>query len=156
MSSFLIRQAARLIAGPAAPALAEKLASEAAKRIDSPAARERERRRLLIWLSGPFRQAQPVAYARIWARVDRGGKRLAAERDADLDALAAVWAEFQSAGADAGEWFAQLAESEPQHFDELLDAVRPKRPQAEDVARDVGRRAGRQARGLLRKYRQRS
>lgn len=139
MSHFLIRQAARVIAGSAAP----QVASQIAQRLTTPATRDEDRRRFLIWLAGPFQQAQPDAYRQLWARLR--------ENDAAIDSLANVFLELQSAGpAAVTAWFVQLAESDQQHFDELLGAMQPKQPDTQQLMKQAQQEAESRFRGAAR------
>lgn len=139
MSHFLIRQAARVIAGTAAP----QVASQIAQRLTTPATRDEDRRRFLIWLAGPFQQAQPEAYQQLWSRL-RGN-------DPAIDALTNVFFEFQSAGpAAATSWFVQLAESDQQHFDELIAAMRPQGPDTQKLVKQAQAEAETTFRGAAR------
>jgi len=134
MSHFLLRQAAKVIAGSAAP----QVASQIAQRLTTPATRDEDRRRFLIWLAGPFRQSQPEAYAQLWERL-RGN-------DAKINALTGVFLELQGAGPGAmAHWFIQLAESDQQHFDELIEAIQPQRPEAAILKQPNTQRIVRQA-----------
>ena len=139
MSHFLIRQAARVIAGSAAP----QVASQIAQRLTTPSTRDEDRRRFLIWLAGPFQQAQPDAYAQLWTRI-RGN-------DPAIDALTNVFVEFQSAGPTAAaNWFTQLAESDQAHFDELISALQPKQPDTQRLVKQAQQEAESTFRGAAR------
>ena len=139
MSHFLLRQAARVIAGSAAP----QVASQIAQRLTTPSTRDEDRRRFLIWLSGPFRQSQPEAYERLWPRLH--GK------DERIRALTGVFLELQTAGPSAmNQWFAQLADSEPQHFDELIAELAPSQPDPQQMIRQASKEAETTLRGAAR------
>ena len=139
MSHFLIRQAARVIAGSAAP----QVASQIAQRLTTPATRDEDRRRFLIWLAGPFKQSQPQAYEQLWARL--GGN------DATINALTGVFLELQTAGPSAMvAWFAQLAESDQQHFDDLIAAMTPKQPDTQALMKQASKEAESTFRGAAR------
>ncbi len=139
MSHFLIRQAARVIAGSAAP----QLASQITQRLTTPATRDEDRRRFLIWLSGPFKQSQPGAYQQLWTRL-KGN-------DAAVNALTSVFLELQSVGPSAVlHWFTQLAESDDQHFDELLAAMQPKQPDTQQLVKKAKQEAESSFRGAAR------
>ena len=126
MSHFLIRQAAKVIAGSAAP----QMASQIAQRLTTPSVRPEDRRRFLIWLSGPFKSANPQAYDQLWARM-RGN-------DPAIDALTGVFLELQSAGPSAmGQWFAQLSESDDAHFKELIAAMTPEPSEAQQIVQQA-------------------
>ena len=128
-----------MIAGTAAP----QVASQIAQRLTTPATRDEDRRRFLIWLAGPFQQARPDAYQQLWARL-RGN-------DPAINALTNVFLEFQSAGPTAAtNWFAQLAESDQQHFDELIEAMQPKRPDTQQLMKQAQREAETTFRGAAR------
>ena len=139
MSHFLLRQAARVIAGSAAP----QVASQIAQRLTTPATRDDDRRRFLIWLAGPFKQAQPEAYTRLWARLR--------DNEQAVNALTGVFLELQSAGPSAmNHWFVQLAESDQQHFDELLAAMQPKQPDTQQLVKQASKEAESTFRGAAR------
>ena len=139
MSHFLLRQAARVIAGSAAP----QVASQIAQRLTTPSTRDEDRRRFLIWLAGPFRQSQPDAYERLWPRLH--GK------DERIRALTGVFLELQTAGPSAmNQWFAQLADSEPQHFDELIAELAPSQSDPQQMIRQASKEAETTLRGAAR------
>ena len=139
MSHFLIRQAARVIAGSAAP----QVASQLAQRLTSQQTRDEDRRRFLIWLAGPFKQAQPDAYERLWPRL-RG-------QDETINALTGVFLELRAAGPSAmTAWFTQLAESDRQHFDELIAAMQPKQPDTQQLMKQASKEAESTFRGAAR------
>ncbi len=139
MSHFLLRQAARVITGSAAP----QVASQIAQRLTTPSTRDEDRRRFLIWLSGPFRQSQPDAYERLWPRLH--GK------DERIRALTGVFLELQTAGPSAAnQWFAQLADSDPQHFDELIAELAPSQPDPQQMIRQASKEAETTLRGAAR------
>ena len=139
MSHFLLRQAAKVIAGSAAP----QVASQIAQRLTTPATRDEDRRRFLIWLAGPFKQSQPEAYDRLWPRLS--GK------DETVNALTGVFLELQTAGPSAMmHWFTQLAESDQQHFDELLAAMQPKQPDTQKLVKQASKEAESTFRGAAR------
>lgn len=139
MSHFLIRQAAKVIAGSAAP----QVASQIAQRLTTPATRDEDRRRFLIWLAGPFKQSQPEAYERLWPRLSGN--------DATINALTGVFLELQTAGPSAmTHWFTQLAESEQQHFDELLAAMSPTQPDPQKLVQQASKEAESTFRGAAR------
>ena len=139
MSHFLIRQAAKAIAGSAAP----QVASQLAQRLSAPATRDEDRRRFLIWLAGPFKQAQPEHYQRIWTRL-RGD-------DEAVDAFTGVFLELQTAEPSAlTHWFTQLAQSDDQHIEELLSALRPTQPDPKALLQQAQHEAGTTVRGAAR------
>ncbi|MCY4618817.1 MAG: hypothetical protein OXD50_09765 [Chloroflexi bacterium] len=139
MSHFLLRQAAKVIAGSAAP----QVASQIAQRLTTPATRDEDRRRFLIWLAGPFKQSQPEAYDRLWPRLS--GK------DETVNALTGVFLELQTAGPSAMmHWFTQLAESDQQHFDELIAAMQPKQPDTQKLVKQASKEAESTFRGAAR------
>jgi hypothetical protein len=139
MSHFLLRQAAKVIAGSAAP----QVASQLAQRLTTPATRDEDRRRFLIWLAGPFKQSQPQAYSQLWPRL-RGN-------DETINALTGVFLELQTAGPSAmAAWFAQLAESDDQHFNELLAELSPKQPDAQALVKQASKEAESTFRGAAR------
>ncbi len=139
MSHFLIRQAARVIAGSAGP----QVASQIAQRLTSGKTRDEDRRRFLIWLAGPFKQAQPDAYELLWPRMSGN--------DQTIDALTGVFLELQSAGPSAlTAWFTQLAESDQQHFDELIAAMQPKQPDTQQLMKQASKAAESTFRGAAR------
>ena len=139
MSHFLIRQAAKVIAGSAGP----QVASQLAQRLTGQQTRDEDRRRFLIWLAGPFKQAQPDAYERLWPRL-RGN-------DATINALTGVFLELQTAGPSAmAAWFAQLAESDQEHFDELIAAMTPKQPDTQQLMKQASKEAESTFRGAAR------
>ena len=139
MSHFLLRQAAKVIAGSAAP----QVASQIAQRLTTPATRDEDRRRFLIWLAGPFKQSQPEAYEQLWPRLS--GK------DETVNALTGVFLELQTAGPSAMmHWFTQLAESDQQHFDELLAAMQPKQPDTQKLVKQASKEAESTFRGAAR------
>ncbi len=139
MSQFLLRQAARLIAGSAAP----QVASQIAQRLGADTTRDADRRRFLIWLSGPFKQARPDAYDQLWPRLNK--------QDPVINALTGVFLELQSAGPSAmTDWFAQLAESDEQQFNELIAAMQPKSTNAQQLVEQAQREAGDTVRGAAR------
>ncbi len=143
MSHFLLRQAAKLVAGSAAPQVASQLTSQISQRLSAPATRDEDRRRFLIWLAGPFQQAQPDAYQQLWPRL-RGD-------DHAINALTAVFLELQSAGPAAlTQWFTQLAQSDQQHFDELIEAMQPKQPDAQQLVKQAQQEAQSSLRGAAR------
>ena len=139
MSHFLLRQAAKVIAGSAAP----QVASQIAQRLTTSATRDEDRRRFLIWLAGPFKQSQPEAYDRLWPRLS--GK------DETVNALTGVFLELQTAGPSAMmHWFTQLAESDQQHFDELIAAMQPKQPDTQKLVKQASKEAESTFRGAAR------
>ena len=139
MSHFLLRQAAKVIAGSAAP----QVASQIAQRLTTPATRDEDRRRFLIWLAGPFKQSQPDAYDRLWPRLSGS--------DETVNALTGVFLELQTAGPSAMmHWFKQLAESEQQHFDELITAMQPKQPDTQKLVKQASQEAESTFRGAAR------
>ena len=139
MSHFLLRQAAKVIAGSAAP----QVASQIAQRLTAPSTRDEDRRRFLIWLAGPFKQSQPEAYERLWPRLH--GK------DDHINALTGVFLELQTAGPSAAsQWFRQLAESDQQHFDELIAELSPKQPDARQLMQQASKEAESTLRGAAR------
>ncbi len=139
MSHFLIRQAAKVIAGSAAP----QVASQLAQRLTAPSTRDEDRRRFLIWLAGPFKQSQPDAYEQLWPRL-RG-------REETINALTGVFLELQSAGPNAMiHWFAQLAESDQQHFDELIAELAPQQPDPQKLVKQASQEAESTLRGAAR------
>ena len=139
MSHFLLRQAARVIAGSAAP----QVASQLAQRLTGHQTRDEDRRRFLIWLAGPFKQSQPDAYEQLWPRMSGN--------DETINALTSVFLELQPAGPSAtANWFAQLAESDQQHFDELIAAMQPKQANAEQLVKQASKEAESTFRGAAR------
>ena len=139
MSQFLIRQAARAIAGSAAP----QVASQIAQRLTGQRTRDEDRRRFLIWLSGPFQQAHPTAYQRLWPQLNGNDDAIAA--------LTGVFLELRAAGPSATtSWFLQLAESDPQHIDELIAAMHPKQPDPQELMQQASREAQSTFRGAAR------
>jgi len=139
MSHFLIRQAARVIAGSAAP----QVASQIAQRLTAPATRDEDRRRFLIWLSGPFKQSQPEAYERLWPRLHGN--------DDHINALTGVFLELQRAGPSGmNQWFAQLADADAQHFDELIAELSPTQPDPQQMIRQASKEAETTLRGAAR------
>ncbi len=139
MSHFLLRQAARVIAGSAAP----QVASQIAQRLTTPATRDEDRRRFLIWLAGPFKQSQPDAYEQLWPRMSG--------QDETINALTGVFLELQTAGPSAMmHWFVQLAESDQQHFDELIAAMQPKQPDTQQLMKQASKEAESTFRGAAR------
>lgn len=139
MSHFLLRQAAKVIAGSAAP----QVASQIAQRLTAPATRHEDRRRFLIWLAGPFKQAQPEAYERLWPRLHGN--------DDHINALIGVFLELQNAGPSGlNQWFAQLADSDPQHFDELIAELSPTQPDPQQMIRQTAKEAETTLRGAAR------
>lgn len=139
MSHFLIRQAARVIAGSAAP----QVASQLAQRLTAQQTRDEDRRRFLIWLAGPFKQAQPDAYEQLWPRLSGN--------DQTINALTGVFLELQAAGPSAlTAWFTQLAESDQQHFDELIAAMQPKQPDTQQLMKRASKEAESTFRGAAR------
>lgn len=139
MSHFLIRQAAKVIAGSAAP----QVASQLAQRLTAPSTRDEDRRRFLIWLAGPFKQSQPDAYDQLWPRL-RGN-------DETIHALTGVFLELQSAGPSALiHWFGQAAESDQQHFDELIAELAPKQPDPQMLVKQASQEAESTLRGAAR------
>lgn len=139
MSQFLIKQAARLIAGSAAP----QVASQIAQRLTTPPTRDEDRRRFLIWLAGPFKQANPHEYEQIWTRLR--------DNDPAVDALTVVFLELQTAGPSAlNQWFSQLATSDDQHFEELISAMRPKQPDTRKLVKRAQQEAETSFRGAAR------
>ena len=139
MSHFLLRQAARVIAGSAAP----QVASQIAQRLTTPATRDEDRRRFLIWLAGPFKQSRPGAYEQLWPRL-RGN-------DETINALTGVFLELQTAGPSAMmQWFSQLAESDQRHFDELIAAMQPKQPDTKKLVTQASKEAESTFRGAAR------
>ena len=139
MSHFLLRQAARLIAGSAGP----QVASQIAQRLTSAKTRDEDRRRFLIWLAGPFKQSQPNAYDQLWPRMSGN--------DETINALTGVFLELQSAGPSAMvAWFAQLAQSDQEHFDELIAAMQPKQPDTQQLMKQASKEAESTFRGAAR------
>lgn len=139
MSHFLIRQAAKVIAGSAAP----QVASQIAQRLTTPATRDEDRRKFLIWLAGPFKQSAPQAYERLWPRLHNN--------DNVINALTGVFLELQSAGPSAlTHWFVQLAESDQAHFDELLAAMQPTQPDPQQIVKQASKEAAQEAEASLR------
>ena len=139
MSHFLLRQAAKVIAGSAAP----QVASQIAQRLTTPATRDEDRRRFLIWLAGPFKQSQPDAYDLLWPRLSGN--------DETVNALTGVFLELQTAGPSAMmHWFTQLAESDQQHFDELIVAMQPKQPDTQKLVKQASKEAESTFRGAAR------
>ena len=139
MSHFLLRQAAKLIAGSAAP----QVASQIAQRLTAPSTRDEDRRRFLIWLAGPFKQSQPEAYERLWPRLHG--------QDNHINALTGVFLELQSAGPSGmNQWFAQLADSDQQHFDELIEELSPNQPDPQRMIRQASKEAESTFRGAAR------
>lgn len=139
MSHFLIRQAARVIAGSAGP----QVASQLAQRLTGHQTRDEDRRRFLIWLAGPFRQSQPDGYERLWPRLSGN--------DETINALTGVFLELQAAGPSAlTAWFAQLAASDQQHFDELVAAMQPKQPDTQQLMKQASKEAESTFRGAAR------
>lgn len=139
MSHFLIRQAARVIAGSAAP----QVASQLAQRLTAQQTRDEDRRRFLIWLAGPFKLSQPEAYERLWPRMSGN--------DQTINALTGVFLELQAAGPSAlTAWFTQLAESDQQHFDELITAMQPKQPDTQQLMKQASKEAESTFRGAAR------
>ncbi len=139
MSHFLIRQAAKVIAGSAAP----QVASQIAQRLTTPSTRDEDRRRFLIWLAGPFKHSQPDAYEQLWPRLS--GK------DETVNALTGVFLELQTAGPSAmTHWFTQLAESDQQHFNELIAAMTPKQPNTQQMMKQASKEAESTFRGAAR------
>jgi hypothetical protein len=139
MSHFLIRQAAKVIAGSAAP----QVASQLAQRLTTPATRDEDRRRFLIWLAGPFKQLHPDAYDQLWPRL--GGQ------DETINALTGVFLELRAAGPSAmTNWFVQLAESDQQQFDELITAMQPKQPDTQKLVKQASKEAESTFRGAAR------
>lgn len=104
-----------------------------------------DRQRFLVWLRGPFKQKQPEQYEKLWGRM-RGNKLT-------INALTAAHVVLLNDDPrNAAEWFAQLAESDQEEFDEFLEAVRPRTPvdrmgNGPQVAGRVLGRAFRQLRG---------
>ena len=142
MSQFLIRQAAKAIAGTAAPQMASQIAQRLTSSV-GPATTDEDRRRFLIWLAGPFKQGRPDAHEILWRRL-RGN-------DAAIDALTSVFLELQSAGPSAAiSWFGQLAESDQEHFDDLLAAMAPQRPNPQAIVKQASRDAESKLRGAAR------
>ena len=139
MSHFLIRQAARVIAGSAAP----QVASQLANRLTSATTRDEDRRRFLIWLAGPFKHAQPDAYEQLWPRLR--------DNDETINALTGVFLELRAAGPAAmTNWFTQLAESDQQHFNELIAAMQPKQPDTQQLVKQASKEAESTLRGAAR------
>lgn len=139
MSHFLLRQAAKVIAGSAAP----QVASQIAQRLTTPATRDEDRRRFLIWLAGPFKQSQPDAYEQLWPRMSG--------QDETINALTGVFLELRAAGPSAMmHWFVQLAESDQQHFDELIAAMQPKQPDTQQLMKQASKEAESTFRGAAR------
>ena len=139
MSHFLIRRAARVIAGSAGPQVAAQLA----QRLTGQQTRDEDRRRFLIWLAGPFKQTQPSAYEQLWPRL-RGN-------DETINALTGVFLELQTAGPRAtAAWFMQLAESDQQHFEELIEAMQPKQPDTQRLMKQASKEAESTFRGAAR------
>lgn len=139
MSQFLLRQAARVITGSAAP----QMASQLAQRFAAPATKDEDRRRFLIWLVGPFKQSRPQAYDQLWSRLSGN--------DASINALTGVFLELQTAGPTAlSDWFAQLAESDQQQFDELIAAMTPKQPDPQQLIQQASKEAESTFRGAAR------
>ncbi|MCY3588991.1 MAG: hypothetical protein OXH40_09940 [Chloroflexi bacterium] len=139
MSHFLLRQAAKVIAGSAAP----QVVSQLARRLTTPSTRDEDRRRFLIWLAGPFKQSQPEAYERLWPRLHGNDDHIAA--------LTGVFLELQSAGpSGVGQWFAQLADSDQQHFDELMAELSPSQPDPQQMIKQASKEAETTLRGAAR------
>ena len=139
MSHFLIRQAARVFAGSAAP----QVASQLAQRLTAQQTRDEDRRRFLIWLAGPFKLSQPEAYEQLWPRLSGN--------DQTIDALTGVFLELQSAGPSAlTAWFTQLAGSDQQHFDELIAAMQPKQPDTQQLMKHASTEAQSTLKGAAR------
>ncbi len=139
MSHFLLRQAAKVIAGSAGP----QIASQIAQRLTTPATRDEDRRKFLIWLAGPFKQSNPQAYDQLWPRLHNN--------DEVINALTGVFLELQSAGPSATtNWFSQLAESDQQHFDELILAIQPKQPDTQRLMKQASKEAESTFRGAAR------
>lgn len=139
MSHFLIRQAAKVIAGSAAP----QVASQIAQRLTAPSTRDEDRRRFLIWLAGPFKQSQPDAYDRLWPRLHGN--------DQTIHALTGVFLELQSAGPSAMTlWFGQAAASDQQHFDELIAELSPKQHDPQMLVKQASQEAESTLRGAAR------
>lgn len=139
MSHFLIRQAARVIAGSAAP----QVASQLAQRLTAQQTRDEDRRRFLIWLAGPFKLSQPGAYEQLWPRLSGN--------DQTINALTGVFLELQAAGPSAlTGWFTQLAESDQQHFDELIAAMQPKQADTQQLMKQASKEAESTFRGAAR------
>ncbi len=139
MSHFLLRQAARVIAGSAGP----QVASQLAQRLTGQRARDEDRRRFLIWLAGPFKQSQADAYEQLWPRLS--GK------DETINALTGVFLELRAAGPSAlTAWFTQLAESDQQHFDELIAAMQPKQADTQQLMKQASKEAESTFRGAAR------
>ena len=145
MSQFLIRQAAKIIAGSAAPQLASQLTSQLTERLAAPSVDPQERRRFLIWVSGEFKQAHPDAYQRLWRRLSGD--------DRAINALTGVFLELQQAEDGgpqaAADWFAELAASEQRHYEELLAALAPQ-PDPKQLAQQAGKQAETSLRGAAR------
>ena len=139
MSHFLLRQAARIIAGNAGP----QVASQLAQRLTGQRTRDEDRRRFLIWLAGPFKQSQADAYEQLWPRLS--GK------DETINALTGVFLELRAAGPSAmTAWFTQLAESDQQHFDELIAAMQPKQADTQQLMKQASKEAESTFRGAAR------
>ena len=139
MSHFLLRQAARVIAGSAGP----QVASQLAQRLTGQRTRDEDRRRFLIWLAGPFKQSQADAYEQLWPRLS--GK------DETINALTGVFLELRAAGPSAlTAWFTQLAESDQQHFDELIAAMQPKQADTQQLMKQASKEAESTFRGAAR------
>ncbi len=140
MSHFLIQQAAKAIAGSAAP----RVAAQIAQRLAAPTTRGEDRRRFLIWLAGPFRQSQPEAYGELWPRLH--------SNDETIYALTTVFLELQNAGPGAAttDWFVQLAASDQRHFDELVTALMPKQADTQQRIKQASQDAEASLRGAAR------
>ena len=128
-----------MITGSAAP----QVASQITQRLTGHTTRDEDRRRFLIWLAGPFRQSQSDAYDQLWPRL-RGN-------DTTINALTAVFLELQPAGPSAiSHWFVQLADSDQQHFDELIEAMQPKQPDPGELVKQASKEAETTLRGAAR------
>ena len=139
MSHFLLRQAARIIAGNAGP----QVASQLAQRLTGQRTRDEDRRRFLIWLAGPFKQSQADAYEQLWPRLSGN--------DETINALTGVFLELRAAGPSAlTAWFTQLAESDQQHFDELIAAMQPKQADTQQLMKQASKEAESTFRGAAR------
>ena len=139
MSHFLLRQAARVIAGSAGP----QVASQLAQRLTGQRTRDEDRRRFLIWLAGPFKQSQADAYEQLWPRLSGN--------DETINALTGVFLELRAAGPSAlTAWFTQLAESDQQHFDQLIAAMQPKQADTQQLMKQASKEAESTFRGAAR------
>ena len=143
MSHFLLQQAARVIAGSAAPQITSQVASQLTQRFATSSTRDEDRRRFLIWLSGPFKQIDEPAYDTLWHRIH--------DDQAAIDALTAVFLDLRPSGVQAAsDWFRQLAEADQQQFDELLSALQPKQPEPQELLQQAQREAESNVKGAAR------